>query len=163
MQQRGATPSCPKLERRFVDDTAGCCLIATEDIEGEEVMLSVPLTAAITSEGADESRWSAHMAWQLLQQQAAGDDGRGIAPWISVLPRYVDLPWLYWSEEELAELQDEDTLAEAAHLRSLYDAACQVCKMWGSCALRRRLLLVCKLWGVVCTVGCCTACCWWPQ
>ena len=131
VQQRGATPSSPKLERRFVDDAAGWCLVATEDIEGDEVVLSVPLTAAITSEGADESLWSAHMARQLLQQQQqaqVADDGEfGIAPWLSVLPRHVDLPWLYWSAEQLEELQDEDTLADAAHLRSLYDAACQVC------------------------------------
>lgn len=79
------------------------------------VILSVPLTAAITSEGADESRWSAAMAGQLLDKRAAavaaaaaGDAAaaaRVASPWLAALPAHVDLPWLYWSQAELAELQ----------------------------------------------------------
>lgn len=104
-----------------------------------QVILSVPLTAAITSEGVDEGRWSTHMAAELLRRQAAaaaaaaGGGGSGgaaaaksAAPWLAALPAYVDLPWLYWSDAELAELQDEDTLGEAQHLRSVFEAACEV-------------------------------------
>lgn len=60
---------------------------------------------------------------------AAGDAprlARSIQPWLDALPTSVDLPWLYWSDDELAELQDEDTIAEAQHLRGTFDAACQV-------------------------------------
>lgn len=76
------------------------------------------------------------MAAVLLERQAAaaaaaaaGDAprlARSIQPWLDALPTSVDLPWLYWSDDELAELQDEDTIAEAQHLRGTFDAACQV-------------------------------------
>jgi hypothetical protein len=48
------------------------------------------------------------------------------APWVSSLPAHVPLPWLYWEAEELEELQDEDTIDEAFHLRSKFEQACQV-------------------------------------
>lgn len=77
------------------------------------------------------------MAAELLHRQAAAAaaaKARGggaaasssAAPWLAALPAHVDLPWLYWSDAELAELQDEDTLAEAQHLRSVLEAACEV-------------------------------------
>jgi hypothetical protein len=132
VERCGATPACPKVERRYVSDEVGWCLVATADIEPEEVILSVPLTAAITSEGVDESRWSTHMAAALLGREAAdtaaGDAATGARssrPWLAALPRHVDLCWLYWSDAELAQLQDEDTVAEAQQLRSMYEAACQ--------------------------------------
>lgn len=121
------------------------------------MILSVPLTAAISSEGVDESWWSAAMALQLLDRQAEaaaaaaaaasqtaeGADGgstgsagssaalalalaRSSQPWLDVLPPHVDLPWLYWSDAELAELQDEDTIAEAGQFREVFEAACEV-------------------------------------
>lgn len=80
------------------------------------------------------------MAAELLRRQAAaaaaaagGGGGSGgaaaaksSAPWLAALPAHVDLPWLYWSDAEMAELQDEDTLGEALHLRSVFEAACEV-------------------------------------
>ena len=91
------------------------------------------------------------MAADLLHRQAAaalvaGGDGGGVAaaksaaPWLDALPTHVDLPWLYWNDAELAELQDEDTVAEAQHLRSVFDAACEVgggcgCSGAGGCIL----------------------------
>ena len=82
------------------------------------------------------------MAADLLHRQAAaaeaaaaaaaGGGGGGVAaaksaaPWLDALPTHVDLPWLYWNDAELAELQDEDTVAEAQHLRSVFEAACEV-------------------------------------
>lgn len=171
VRSKEAEPSCLKVERRWRDEAYGYCLVASADIEPEEVIgaqadglsrvtregmdqparfpadyqrntspkgreprscccelhsaaplptsipppdltsfarmqviLSVPLTAAITSEGADESHWSAAMAGQLLQRRAAaqaaataGDAAaaqRAGQPWLDALPAHVDLPWL---------------------------------------------------------------------
>jgi hypothetical protein len=148
VDRHGATPACLKVERRYAGEGLGYCLIATADIEPGETVLAVPLTIAISSEGVDESRWSTHMATELLQRQAAaaaasaaavaagGDGDAGLAAvvalsrtsqaWLNALPAHVDLPWLYWTEAELAELQDDDTLAEADHLRGIFEAACEV-------------------------------------
>jgi hypothetical protein len=120
--QQCATPACPKVERRYVSDDVGYCLVATKQVAPAEVILSVPLTAAITSEGVDESRWSTHMAIELLERQSGS-----CQPWLHALPVHVDLPWLYWSDAELAELQEEDTIAEAGQLRAVFESACQVC------------------------------------
>ncbi|KAL4421162.1 hypothetical protein ABPG77_000797 [Micractinium sp. CCAP 211/92] len=135
VRSQGAEPSCLKVERRWRDEAFGWCLVATTDIEPEEVILSVPLTAAITSDDADESRWSAAMAGQLLQRQAAAEAAvaagdaaaaeRSGQPWLNALPDHVDLPWLYWSDAELAELQDEDTIAEARQFQAVFEAACE--------------------------------------
>jgi hypothetical protein len=46
-----------------------------------------------------------------------------IAPWLAALPAHVPLPWLYWTPEELAELQDAATLREAALMRGALAAA----------------------------------------
>ncbi|KAL4856151.1 Glutamate decarboxylase 1 [Chlorella vulgaris] len=118
--QQCATPACPKVERRYVSDDVGYCLVATKEVAPDEVILSVPLTAAITSEGVDESRWSTHMAIELLERQSGS-----CQPWLDALPVHVDLPWLYWSDAELAELQEEDTIAEAGQLRAVFESACQ--------------------------------------
>lgn len=176
VRRHDTSPACLKVERRYVDEDVGYCLVATADIESEEVcfsctatagsdqqlhlsclhgcthapacpsrvvshagvqvILSVPLTAGITSEGVDESKWSTHMALQLLRLQAQAADAAAagdaaalatsVQPWLDALPAHVDLPWLYWSEEEMAELQDEDTVAEAQQLRAVYEDACQV-------------------------------------
>ncbi len=77
------------------------------------------------------------MAAELLRRQAAAAaaaaaEAGGVAaamsaaPWLDALPAHVDLPWLYWSDAELAELQDEDTLAEAQHMRGVLETACEV-------------------------------------
>lgn len=41
-------------------------------------------------------------------------------------PRVPGPPPQYWSDAELAELQEEDTLAEARQFRAAYEAACEV-------------------------------------
>ena len=46
----GASPSRLKVERRYMGPEAGWGLVAAADVEPEEVLLSVPLTAALTSE-----------------------------------------------------------------------------------------------------------------
>lgn len=52
------------------------------------------------------------MAIALLRRKAAGGD-----PWIDSLPASVDLPWMTWEPDELAALQDEETLLEAEKLQ----------------------------------------------
>ena len=100
-------------------------LLASDDIEEGTTILKVPLDIAIASDSADEDSWSAHMASALLEQVARGAAAPA-APWVSSLPAHVPLPWLYWEAEELEELQDEDTIDEAFHLRSKFEQACQV-------------------------------------
>lgn len=72
------------------------------------------------------------MAEELLRRRAeaaaaaAATMAKSSQAWLDALPEHVDLCWLYWTDAELAELQDEDTLAEARHLRAVYEAACEV-------------------------------------
>lgn len=65
------------------------------------------------------------MALQLLEQAALGK-ASPIQPWLEALPQHVPLPWLYYNEEELAAIQDEDALQECRQLRGIFSAACEV-------------------------------------
>jgi hypothetical protein len=47
-------------------------------------------------------------------------------PWVDALPGTVPLPWLHWTAAELAELQDTGAVAEAQHLRGMFDDCCEV-------------------------------------
>jgi len=118
---QGATPRQLKIERAFLGDGRGFGLVAAADVGSGEVLLSVPLTSVVSS-SADG--WGADMAGQFLSQEQAGAEAP-FAPWVASLPRHVPLPWLYWSEAEVAELQDAAVVAEAARLRQVLDAACE--------------------------------------
>ena len=48
-----------------------------------------------------------------------------ISAWIDALPTHVPLPWLYWDEASIMELQDADTIAEAHHLQTIFHHALQ--------------------------------------
>jgi hypothetical protein len=50
VEQQGAEPRQLRVERAFFGDGRGWGLAATHDIAAEEVILSVPLPVAITSE-----------------------------------------------------------------------------------------------------------------
>lgn len=65
------------------------------------------------------------MALQLLEQAALGE-ASPIRPWLEALPQHVPLPWLYYNEEELAAIQDEDAMLECRQLRGIFSAACEV-------------------------------------
>lgn len=116
----------------------GWALLATSNIEEGTSILKVPLDIAITSDGAEEDSWSAHMAAALLEQVALGAAAPA-APWVSSLPAHVPLPWLYWAADELEELQEEDTIEEAFHMRGKFEQACQVrwAVQWCNRALAR--------------------------
>jgi hypothetical protein len=46
-------------------------------------------------------------------------------PWIESLPSSVPLPWLYWKDEDIVQLQDEGLLQEIASMRSHLARLCQ--------------------------------------
>jgi hypothetical protein len=88
-----------------------------------EVLLSVPIPAAITSEGSlEESLWSVHMASRFLHAL----ETESIQPWADTLPQHVPLPWLYWPESTITELQDPDTVQEALRLRGVFEKAVEM-------------------------------------
>jgi hypothetical protein len=119
--EHGALPARPRAERaRGGKPGAGWSLRATEAVAPGEVILSVPLDAAVSAaDAADGPAWSAEMAASFLLRA----DADLIAPWLAALPAHVPLPWLYWTAEELAELQDGATLREAALMRGALAAA----------------------------------------
>jgi SET domain/Rubisco LSMT substrate-binding len=118
---QGASPPDLKVERTFRGEDLGYGLIATQQINPDDTILSVPLSSAITSEGASEDEWSIHMAEKILHAIKHGEN----TPWLDALPKNINLPWLYWSPEEVAELQDSDTITEAYNLRTIFDTAVQ--------------------------------------
>jgi hypothetical protein len=118
---QGASPPDLKVDRTFRGEELGYGLIATNDIPPETTILSVPLSSAITSEGASEAEWSIHMAEKILNAVKFGEN----TPWLDSLPKNINLPWLYWDPAEVAELHDVDTINEAYNLRRIYDTAVQ--------------------------------------
>jgi hypothetical protein len=114
----------PSLERAFLGEDLGYGLISHTDVPPEAPLLTIPMHLAVTSEGADaaDTPWSVHMAHQLLAQLDLGDTSL-IVPWLEALPAHIPLPWLYWSEDEIEELQDEDTIREALRLRAMFSDA----------------------------------------
>jgi len=62
------------------------------------------------------------MAGQIIEQVPLGKDAP-LAPWIDALPRHIPLPWVYWTQAEVAELQDIDTIEEAERLRDVLQRA----------------------------------------
>jgi hypothetical protein len=118
---QNASPVDLKVERTFRGEELGYGLIATQDINADDTILSVPLSSAITSEGASEAQWSIHMAEKILYAIKHGEN----TPWLDSLPKNINLPWLYWQPEEVAELQDPDTIDEAYNLRTIFDTAVQ--------------------------------------
>jgi hypothetical protein len=119
---RGATPPRLKVARQYLGELLGHGLVATEHIEPGEVLLSVPITLAITSERAPEADWSAAVASRLLDI-ARGPRAADSAPWVATLPLHVPLPWLYWGDDEVDELQDAEVIEEIGALRDVLDRA----------------------------------------
>lgn len=126
VQYRGTLPECPKFVREYVgEESGGYGLIATEDIEPGETILSVPLDNAFTSENSgEESDWSIDMVEKFLV--TIGKNKEMFSPWISVLPEVVNLPWLYWKDEDIEELQDRDTISEIMHLKQIHKDCIQL-------------------------------------
>lgn len=107
-----------KLARATLPGVGGA-LVAAQVLEPGELLLSVPEPLWLTARGP---HWAAEMAEQLL---ALRDSGKA-EHWIAALPqRAPPLPWLDdWTEEEVAELQDEDVMAEVQHMRRELEDAC---------------------------------------
>jgi hypothetical protein len=118
---RGALPLDLKVERTFRGEDRGYGLIATQEIKPDDTILSMPLSSALTSEGAPEAEWSINMAEKILHAIKFGVN----TPWLDSLPKNINLAWLYWSPEEVAELQEIDTINEAYNLRTVFDTAVQ--------------------------------------
>ena len=59
-----------------------------------------------------------HMAGPILDALEQGQSSP-ILPWLDCLPEHVPLPWLYWTEEQIIELQEDETVTEAIRLREV--------------------------------------------
>ena len=103
----------------YCDDSMGRGVRAIHPVEPGEVAASIPLSLLMTNDGAaeDEMLASVHgtnlIALYLLRQRAADTAWHAYA---SALPRTIGTT-LFWSEEELVELQSSE-LASLAHSRA---------------------------------------------
>ena len=102
-------------EIRRIDDEQGWGFVACCDIDEGQTLVSVPLSETIT--GIDDAGmpvpWSLQMAEQLLQRLYEGS----AEPWMDALPVHVDLPFLYWDDDDIARLGDPCIIGEIVTLR----------------------------------------------
>lgn len=113
------------LQRSYLGPELGYGLIAEQDIQPGTPLISLDLNFAITSEGCkDQSKWSSEMARIILEELDEGENSSKL-PWLESLPDFVALPWLYWTEEQILELQDEDTIDEAFRLSAMFGEVCE--------------------------------------
>ena len=47
-------------------------------------------------------------------------------PWLAALPTHVDLPFLHWSDAEVAALADASAVQETRAMRQLFDDSFEV-------------------------------------
>lgn len=98
----------PSCARAFISAQAGFGLMATTPLQPEHILLTIPMSKCISS---SKEEYSIYMVDEFLSNM------HGLRPWVSTLPSSVSLPWLYWTDEEIEELQDEDTIVEIYSLR----------------------------------------------
>ena len=100
---------------RHIDDEQGWGFVACCDIVEGLTIVSVPLSETII--GIDEAGmavpWNLQMVEQLLQRLSQGVS----QPWMDALPVHVDLPFLYWDDDDIAWLGDPCIIGEILTLR----------------------------------------------
>ena len=103
------------LDLKLIDDDQGWGFVARADIEEGETLVSVPLSETII--GVDdpdmEVPWNVQMARQLLEKLYSG----AAEAWMDALPVHVDIPFLYWSDDEVAQLADPGIIEDINTLR----------------------------------------------
>ena len=102
------------VDIRYQDDVQGWGLVAKEDISEGCLLVDVPMEYTIHSSERMENHvpWNVQMVSTLLEN-ATSD---GWKDWVAAMPAHVDIPWIYWEEEEIAELQDGDVIREVHEL-----------------------------------------------
>lgn len=105
----------------------GWGLVATQQLRPHEVLISLPWSYLISAPAeADEIDASSSMMpiarelADMLSRFSGQPD-----PWIETLPASVPLPWLYWNDDDIAQLQDEVILQEIACMRQSLKQKCQ--------------------------------------
>lgn len=63
-----------------------------------------------------------------LSKCSGAADDSCLCPWIEALPKHVHLPFLYFSDADVAACQDADVIREAAAIRSNAEATFEVSK-----------------------------------
>lgn len=107
----------------------GWGLVATHPLQPHELLLSMPWSCIVTAPEAPEELHPlssmmplAHvLAGKLSHRLPMPPQGEWCCsqdwPWIESLPSSVPLPWLYWNDEDILQLQDERILQEIASMR----------------------------------------------
>ncbi|KAF5842880.1 hypothetical protein DUNSADRAFT_4338 [Dunaliella salina] len=145
---RSATSTAPKSCRSLLDwatgttqhsvvveellSGAGRGLVATEDIQPNEKILSVPFDKVYSSKPEDELEfhWSVDMALRLLRDKqacegvASDSDGKW-CEWLGQLPTHVLTP-LEFTEEEVAAMGDDGLAAEVRMMQRCMEASYEV-------------------------------------
>lgn len=103
------------VDIQYQDDGQGWGLVVTEDVKEGCVLVDVPMEYTIQGCESDEEMvpWNVQMVSVLLEHAASA----GWEDWIGGMPVHVDLPWIYWEEEEIAALEDKDAIYEIHKLR----------------------------------------------
>ena len=115
----GTTHDDPSPRRQLadiqrIDDDQGWGFVACCDIAESQTLVSVPLSETIMGiDDAGMEPWNVQMVEQLLQRLYGGT----AEPWMDALPTHVDLPFLYWDDEDIARLGDPAIIAEIVTLR----------------------------------------------
>ena len=108
------------LSVEHIDEHQGYGFVASTYIDQDTTLVSVPLEKIVVGIDTDNANvpWNVQMAAQLLEMLYSGT----AEAWMDALPGHVDLPFLYWSADEVAQLADENIIGEiealAAFVRS---------------------------------------------
>jgi hypothetical protein len=111
-----------RVDIQYQDDVQGWGLCAVDDIEQGSLLVNVPMEYTIYGSDSIEADvpWNVQMVERLLE------NGRRIGwkDWVGSMPTHVDIPWIYWEDEEITALEDEDIIREIYQLRGfLHDEA----------------------------------------
>ena len=119
-------PTTTSQQRRLlgverIDDASGYGFVAKTRIEPDTTLVSVPLERIIVGVDDDQQPvpWNVQMVEQLLYRLYNGTADA----WMDALPGFVDLPFLYWSAEEVARLGDGHFIEEVQTLAEFVTSA----------------------------------------
>lgn len=100
-------------------------LVANRNFAPGETLASMPVHVGIGTPVKTKSgqSWNLEMASQMLDERNAGrSTAKGREPWWEILPKDNASPVLFeFTEQEVNELQDEDTVREARLMREIFE------------------------------------------
>ena len=106
------------IDIRRIDDEQGWGFVACCDIDEGQALVSVPLSQTIT--GLDDPGMALPWSLQMVEQLLVRKYEDSAEPWMDSLPVHVDLPFLYWHDDDIARLGDPAFIREIVSLRAFY-------------------------------------------